>query len=156
MDLTFCSIVVGRGDAAARVFGPDKPVKGPAWPATCTPSVLGATAAFGRVESMSESESARSEPGAEAESGAREVHAGGDPLAARLLAVQRVLRGLNVDPDLRMRLHLRFMAICTSLKMPSANRLKGAERLDRLMADAERARGGETREARNRKLNRRC
>jgi hypothetical protein len=36
-----------------------------------------------------------------------------------------------------MKLHLRFMAICTSLKMPAADRLKGAKRLDRLMTDAE-------------------
>jgi len=67
----------------------------------------------------------------------------GDPLAARLLAVQRVLRELSVDPDMRVRLHLRYMAICTSLKLPGANRLKGAARLDRLVADAERASGGE-------------
>ena len=41
-----------------------------------------------------------------------------------------------------MKLHLRFMAICTSLKMPGASQVRGAQRLDRLMADAERARGG--------------
>ncbi len=84
---------------------------------------------------MTESESARSELGRQADA---------EALAARLLAAQRVLCGLNVDPDVRMRLHLRFMAICTSLKMPAANRLRGAQRLDRLMADAERARGAET------------
>ncbi len=86
---------------------------------------------------MTESESAWSELGSEL---AKEADA--DALAARLLAVQRVLSGLNVDPDVRMRLHLRFMAICTSLKMPTADRIRGSRRLDRLMADAERARGG--------------
>jgi hypothetical protein len=92
---------------------------------------------------MSESEPAGPEPGtrATAEAAAR---AEGDPLAARLLAVQRTLCGLKADPDVRLRLHLRFVAICTSLKMPAANRLRGAQRLDRLMADAERAGGGET------------
>jgi len=48
----------------------------------------------------------------------------------------------------RVRLHLRFMAICTSLKMPGANRARGAQRLDRLIADAERAAGGHKREVR--------
>lgn len=76
--------------------------------------------------------------------------ADGDALAAKLLAAQRVLCALNVDPDVRIRLHLRFMAICTSLKMPAANRLRGAERLDRLMADAERALGGDSGGAGNR------
>ncbi len=80
---------------------------------------------------MTESESAQSGLGAQADR---------DALAARLLAVQRVLADLNAEPDVRMRLHLRFMAICTSLKMPAANRMRGARRLDRLMADAERAR----------------
>ena len=82
---------------------------------------------------MTESESAQSALGAQAD---------GDALAARLLAVQRTLCGLDVDPEARMRLHLRFMAICTSLKMPGASQVRGAERLDRLMADAERAHGG--------------
>jgi len=85
---------------------------------------------------MTESESARSGLGSQAD--------GGDALAARLLAAQRVLCALNADPDVRTRLHLRFMAICTSLKMPAANRSRGAQRLDRLIADAERARGGDS------------
>ncbi len=93
---------------------------------------------------MSESESAQSELGPQAGSDAGAVSAEGDTLAARLLAVQRLLRGLNVDQDMRIKLHLRFMAICTSLKMPEANLPNCAQRLDRLMADAERARGGET------------
>jgi hypothetical protein len=85
---------------------------------------------------MTESEPARPERGARP---ARErvEPPSGDELAAKLLAVQRVLRGLNADPDVRMKLHLRFMAICTSLKLPTADRVKGAKRLDRLMADAE-------------------
>ena len=85
---------------------------------------------------MTESESAQSGLGSQAD--------GDDALAARLLAAQRVLCALNVDPDVRMRLHLRFMAICTSLKMPAANRIRGAQRLDQLIADAERARGGDS------------
>ena len=67
---------------------------------------------------------------------------GTDPLAARLLAAQRALTVRDIDPDVRTRLHLRFMAICTSLKMPAANRARGAQRLDRLIADAELARRG--------------
>ena len=65
-----------------------------------------------------------------------------DALAARLLAVHRALAALGADSDARIRLHLRFMAICTSLKMPGANRVRGAQRLDRLMADADQARRG--------------
>src|SRR5215472_6283882 len=61
--------------------------------------------------------------------------ASGDPLAAALLAAQRLLSRLEVDADVRIRLHLRYMAICTSLKMPAANRTRGAERLERLIAD---------------------
>ncbi len=68
--------------------------------------------------------------------------ASGDALAARLLAAHRALAALGTESDARIRLHLRFMAICTSLKMPGANRARGAQRLDRLMADAEQARAG--------------
>jgi hypothetical protein len=85
---------------------------------------------------VTESESAQSGLGSQAD--------GDDALAARLLAAQRVLCALNVDPDVRTKLHLRFMAICTSLKMPAANRIRGAQRLEQLMADAERARGGDS------------
>jgi len=88
---------------------------------------------------MTESESARPELSARP-SEERVAQPSSDELAAKLLAVQRLLRGLNADPDVRMKLHLRFMAICTSLKMPTADRIKGAMRLDRLMADAELAR----------------
>jgi hypothetical protein len=89
---------------------------------------------------MTESEPARPELGARP-SGERVAQPSSDELAAKLLAVQRVLRHLNADPEIRMKLHIRFMAICTSLKMPTADRVKGAKRLDRLMADAELARG---------------
>ena len=65
------------------------------------------------------------------------VHAAGDTLAARLLAAQRMLCELDTDSDARLRLQLRYAAICTSLKLPSADRARGAERLDRLIADAE-------------------
>jgi len=140
MDLTVLTSVTWRGDAAALAFGHAGRGEGPARVALRLPSVLAPAAPFGRVGSMSESESAGPEPGTRASAEAAE-RAEVDPLAARLLAVQRALCGLNVDPDVRMRLHLRFMAICTSLKMPAANRPRGAQRLDRLMADAERARG---------------
>jgi hypothetical protein len=86
---------------------------------------------FGTVELMTESESARPE-----------LAAGGtaDPLAARLLAAQRLLCTPDIDPDIRLKLQLRFSSICTSLKLPAVDRARGAERLDRLIADAERAR----------------
>jgi len=89
---------------------------------------------------MTDSEPASPELGARP-SEERVAQPSSDELAAKLLAVQRVLRRLNADPEVRMKLHLRFMAICTSLKMPTADRLKVAKRLDRLMADAEPARG---------------
>jgi len=85
---------------------------------------------------MTESEPARPELGAR-RSEERVARPSSDELAAKLLAVQRVLRRLNADPEVRMKLHLRFMAICTSLKMPTADRFKVAKRLDRLIADAE-------------------
>jgi hypothetical protein len=66
-----------------------------------------------------------------------------DALAAKLLAVQRLLDELDVDPDVRLRLHVRYMAICTSLKLPTANQARMALRLDQLTADAQRARGGD-------------
>jgi ribosomal protein S7 len=59
-----------------------------------------------------------------------------DALAARLLAAHRVLAALQADPDQRRRLHLRFLAICASMRLPRANRARVAERLDRLIADA--------------------
>jgi hypothetical protein len=65
----------------------------------------------------------------------------GDPLAARLLAAQRLLCAPDIDSDARLRLRLRFAAICASLKLPSADRVRGAERLERLIADAEHAGG---------------
>jgi len=71
----------------------------------------------------------------------QDVAADGDALAERLLAAHRAVAALT-DSDVRVRLHLRFMAICTSLKLPGANRTRGAVRLDRLIADAERARSG--------------
>lgn len=82
---------------------------------------------------MTESESAQPEPDTQPVT---------DALAAKLLAVQRLLSGLDVDPDVRLRLHLRYVAICTSLKLPTANRTRAGRRLDHLLADAERARGG--------------
>ena len=78
---------------------------------------------------MTDSELARTRPDAR----------GADPLAAKLLAAQQALCALSIDSDARIRLHLRLMAICTSLKLPGADEVRGAERLDRLMADAERS-----------------
>jgi len=66
----------------------------------------------------------------------------GDLLAEKLLAVQRLLAALKADSEVRIRLNLRYMAICTSLKTPGANTSRGLRRLDRLMADAELAQGG--------------
>ncbi len=91
----------------------------------------GLASAFGTVGEVNESQRAAAAAGADA--------AAGDPLAARMLAVHRTLEALSADSDARIRLHLRFMAICTSLKMPGANRVRGAQRLDRLMADAQQA-----------------
>jgi hypothetical protein len=69
-----------------------------------------------------------------------------DVLANKLLAVQRVLATLNAGSDAQIRLNLRFMAICTSLKMPDANAVRGINRLDRLMADAKLLQGGQSKE----------
>ncbi len=80
---------------------------------------------------MTESEWARPEPGAGATA---------DPLATRLLAAQRAICTPDMDPDIRLKLQLRFAAICTSLKLPAVDRARGAERLEGLIADAERAR----------------
>lgn len=85
---------------------------------------------------MTESEPAQPEPGAQA---------AGDALAARLLAAQRLLWVPGMDGDVRLKLHLRYAAICTSLKLPAADRARAAERLDRLIADAEMARRGASR-----------
>jgi hypothetical protein len=87
---------------------------------------------------MSESETARPESGEQA---------AGDAVATRLLAAQRLLGALETGRgagDVWLRLHLRFAAICTSLKLPSADRDRAAERLDRLIADAELARRAES------------
>ena len=69
------------------------------------------------------------------------AQAAGDTLAARLLAAQRLLRARDMDGDVRLKLQVRYAAICTSLKLPPADRVRGAERLDRLIADAELASG---------------
>jgi hypothetical protein len=79
---------------------------------------------------MTESESVKPGPG---------KGPAADALAAKLLTVQRLLSSLDVEPDVRLRLHLRYMAICSSLKLPAANRTLGALRLDQLAADAVRA-----------------
>ena len=117
---------------------------------------------FGKVESMKESEPAQSELAqselaqseqAQSEQAQSEqappepgAQAAGDALAASLLAAQRLLCALETGQtagDVRLRLQLRYAAICTSLKLPAADRARAAERLDRLIADAELARRGE-------------
>jgi hypothetical protein len=67
------------------------------------------------------------------------TEAASDPLAGRLLAAQRAIAALGVNSDARMRLHSRLMAICAALKVPGADRARGARRLDRLIADADQA-----------------
>ncbi len=62
-----------------------------------------------------------------------------DALAAKLLAAHKLLATLTADPEVKIRLQLRFNAICTALKLPGASKARGARRLDRLMADARRA-----------------
>lgn len=57
-------------------------------------------------------------------------------MAARLRDVHRMLAEIDIDPDARIRLHLRFMAICASLKIPGASADRCARRLDRLVGDA--------------------
>jgi hypothetical protein len=95
---------------------------------------------------MSESESDGPAPGPEAASGKETASlpdvGSQDLLAEKLLAVQRVLATFEADSETRIRLNLRFMAICTSMKMPGANTARGIRRLDRLMAEAELARRG--------------
>jgi hypothetical protein len=83
---------------------------------------------------MSESEPAQPGPGRQA--------ADGDALAARILAAHRVLTDLNADAEVRIRLHQRLTAICTSLKVPGANAGRISQRLDTLLADAGRAQRG--------------
>lgn len=137
MDLTVWTILPAARDAAVWPFGSVRAGEGPGLPALRSGG-LGVMTGQRIWQSgwMTEFESAQSGLGSQAD--------GDDALAARLLAAQRVLCALTADPDVRMRLHLRFMAICTSLKMPAANRIRGAQRLDQLMADAERARGGDS------------
>lgn len=65
-----------------------------------------------------------------------------DALAAKLLTAQRMVASLNTGSEVRRRLNLRFMAICTALKMRGASAARCSARLDRLMADAEEARAG--------------
>lgn len=60
----------------------------------------------------------------------------GDALAARLRTAQQALVALDIDADTRKRLNVRFMSICTSLKVPGANIDRGMQRLDQLMTDA--------------------
>jgi len=92
---------------------------------------------------MSESEPDNSALGTGSRAAAQDAPAAADPLAARLLAVQRALSALaalGADSEARLRLNNRFMAICTALKMPGASRIHCIRRLNELMAEAEQVR----------------
>ena len=62
-----------------------------------------------------------------------------DELAVRLLDARRMLAGLRVPDDVRIRLSLRLVAICTALKMPDSSKSACALRLDQFLADARQA-----------------
>jgi|SRR5690242_3877353 hypothetical protein len=93
---------------------------------------------------MTETDPTRQEPSLQAGALAAD-----DPLAAALLVAQRLLSTVDAASDVRLRLHLRYMAICTSLKMPAANRARGAERLGRLIAEIKAACAGHAGRAAN-------
>jgi hypothetical protein len=94
--------------------------------------------------SGSESDEGESRPGSSDR--ASSDRASEDALADKLLAVRRVLATLNADSDAQIQLNLRFMAICTSLKRPGADAVRGINRLDRLIADAKLLQGGQGKE----------
>jgi hypothetical protein len=94
---------------------------------------VGPAIAFGIVDVMTEHEPGQPSGGAGGANCAHEV------LAARLLAAQRLLATLTADPEVRLRLQARFIAICTALRLPGASEVRGVSRLDRLLADARRA-----------------
>jgi hypothetical protein len=96
---------------------------------------------------MSESEPDNPALGPGSGAAAPAAPAAGDPLAARLLAVQRALAALSADPagaEVRLRLNHRFTAICAALKMPGASRIRSIRRLNELMAETEQVRAGNT------------
>ena len=62
-----------------------------------------------------------------------------DQLATALLAAHRVVQLVDADPEARIRMQVRFLAICASLKLPGASRGRGLARLARLIADAQAA-----------------
>jgi hypothetical protein len=101
---------------------------------------------FGTLEEMMMSESepgtSSSRVGTAGGSGGSSSPTSSDPLAARLLAVQRALTALSADSEVLARLNSRFMAICTALKMPGASRIRCIRRLNELMAEAEQVRAG--------------
>jgi len=76
-----------------------------------------------------------------------------DQLAAALLPAHRTVQVIEGDTEARIRLQVRFLAICASLKLPGASRGRGLARLARLIADAERT--GRRREPRGQNLFRR-
>jgi hypothetical protein len=89
---------------------------------------------------MSESEADKRVLGTGSGAPAWDASDDADPLAARLLAVQRALAALTAlgaDSEARLRLNNRFMAICTALKMPDASRIRCIRRLNELLAEAE-------------------
>jgi hypothetical protein len=60
-----------------------------------------------------------------------------DELAGRLRDAHRLLAGLRVPAEVRIRLNLRLVAICTTLKMTDSSKEGCARRLDQLLREAE-------------------
>jgi hypothetical protein len=94
--------------------------------------VRAARTLFGKVDWMSESRPD------DADKALPEVAS--DPLAMRLLAAQRTLAALAPGAEVRIRLNLRLAAICTAVKTTGTSGATCLERLDNLIAEAERAR----------------
>ena len=63
----------------------------------------------------------------------------GDELAGRLRAVQQILAAIDPDSEAGRRLTIRYMSICTALKMPGASADRCMQRLEILMTEAESA-----------------
>jgi 3-isopropylmalate dehydratase small subunit len=56
-------------------------------------------------------------------------------MAGRLLMAQRLLGSARLPSDVRMRLQRRLVAICDAMKAPGADDVRGARRLDLLLAE---------------------
>jgi hypothetical protein len=69
-----------------------------------------------------------------------EMDSGADDMAQRLHRAQRLLRSASLAGDTGARLQRRFIAICDALKVPGADAVRAAWRLDLLLADLARTR----------------